>query len=67
MNEKEARNIAEKAQKEWVSRGIGLNGCGIARGRLAAVARLHGQTAGQKPQTPPPQAAGESAAREEAA
>lgn len=24
MNEKEARNIAEKAQKEWVSRGIGV-------------------------------------------
>lgn len=53
--------------KKQITTGIGLNGCGIARVRLAAVARLHGQTAGQKPQTPPPQAAGESAAREEAA
>lgn len=54
-------------EKQTKTRAVGMNGSGIARVRLAAVARLHGQTAGQKPQTPPPQAAGESAAREEAA
>ncbi|WP_314258581.1 hypothetical protein [Cardiobacterium hominis] len=53
--------------KKATTTTVGLNGCGIARVRLAAVARLHGQTAGQNPQTSPPQAAGESAAREEAA
>lgn len=53
--------------KKPTTTAVGLNGCGIAWVRLAAVARLHGQTAGQNPQTPPPQAAGESAAREEAA
>ena len=49
-------------EKATRTRAVGMNGCGIARGRLAAVARLHGQTTGQKPQTPPPQAAGEEAA-----
>lgn len=53
--------------KKATTTAVGLNGCGIARVRLAAVARLHGQTAGQNPQTQSPQAAGESAAREEAA
>lgn len=54
-------------EKATRTRAVGMNGCGIARVRLAAVARLHGQTAGQNPQTPPPQVAGENAAREEAA
>ena len=53
--------------KKPTTTAVGLNGCGIARVRLAVVARLHGQTAEQNPQTQSPQAAGESAAREEAA
>ena len=53
--------------KKQITTGVGLNGCGIARVRLAAVARLHGHITGQIPQTPPPQVAGESAAREVAA